>query len=696
MNKHFLSRALILLSLVSIAFVKQTYADFNIQTIAGTGNAGFLEGTLDATDSRLNSPVAVVEDTLGNVYFADLNNQRIRKIDVSTNFISTLAGTGVAGFSGDGGIGTSAQLNNPTGVAVYKTQSLYIADRSNHRIRKIDLATGNITTIAGTGVAGFSGDGSAATAAQLNNPTSVIVDNSGNIYITDLSNHRIRKITIATGNINTIAGTGTAGFSGDGAAATAAQINSPAGIALDTSGNIYITDQGNQRVRKITIAIGNISTIAGTGTAGFSGDSAAATIAQLNNPSGIAVDISGDVYVSDQSNQRIRAISIVSGNINTIAGTGIAGFSGDGGSALLAQLNAPSGISIDKKGDILLADRSNHRLRKLFDCDNPDQPVVDASADTVCEGDSVLLSIVGGNLNGATDWYWYKNSCCPMSANIGTGSTIKVLPVGDKNIYYVRGEGGCISSEGVSDTISIIAKESPVVEINAPTTQICIGDSVVLIGEEISGSETDIVYSWDNNVIDGTSFTPDSTNTYMLTGTYLNGCSDTAQISIVVNPLPSIDLGPDTFLCAGQSIILNAGSGFASYLWSDGSSVPNLWVGSSGTYYVEVTSVKGCKNSDTINIAPCTGILQAASEIMQIYPLPVEEGILYVDFHAVEALQELSIKDINGKIVFKETFPNVRNITIELDLNKLNSGIYFIESQIDKQLYKNKILLLPR
>lgn len=693
-------KKLIFISIVSVVLFSsynKLYAQLKITTVAGNGTAGYFEGTgISPTASWLKSPVAAVSDTLGNIYFADFGNQRVRKADIAADIIITLAGTGVAGFSGDGGKGDTAKLNNPTGVAVYKTQSLYIADRSNHRVRKIDLATGNISTVAGSGAAGFSGDGGLATAAQLNNPTGVAVDKSGNIYITDLSNQRIRKINIGSGNISTIAGTGIAGFSGDGNLATAAQLNNPTGIALDTAGNIYITDLGNQRIRKITVSTGNISTVAGAGTTGFSGDGGLATVAEFDNPTGIAVDDSGNIYVSDINNQRIRKITKVTGNISTIAGTGVAGFSGDNGSAVLAKLDAPSGIALTKNGDLLIADRNNHRIRKLYGCYDPDRPVITASDDTVCFGDTVTLSVTSGNLNSATSWQWYKNACCPFSANIGFGTTIKVIPsLGDKNLYYARGEGGCIT-QSLPDSVNVVANDIPIVQINASATQLCLGDSVVLIGEEVSGSETDIVFSWDNGVMDGIGFFPDTTRTYSVTGTYTDGCSDKSEVTITVNPLPLVDIGPDTFLCPGQSIILTPGSGFVGYLWSDGSTLPNLWVENPGAYYVEVTSVKGCKNSDTINIAPCTGVSQVASGIIQIYPLPVEEGILYVAFQAIETLQELSIKDINGKTVFKETFPNVRNITIELNLNKLNSGIYFIESQTDKQLYKNKILMLPR
>lgn len=669
-------------------------AQLKITTMAGNGTAGYFEGTgVSPIASWLKSPVAAVSDTLGNIYFADFGNQRVRKVDIAGDIITTLAGTGIAGFSGDGGKGDTAKLNNPTGVAVYKTQSLYIADRSNHRIRKIDLATGNISTIAGTGTAGFSGDGGLPTAAQLNNPTSIAVDKSGNIYFTDLSNQRIRKINVGTGNISTIAGTGTAGFSGDGGLATAAQLNNPTGIALDTAGNVYVTDLGNQRIRKITIATGNITTIAGVGTTGFSGDGGSATAAEFNNPTGIAVDDSGNVYVSDLNNQRIRKISKTTGNINTIAGTGVSGFSGDGGSAILAKLDGPSGISLSKNGDLLIADRNNHRIRKLYACYDPDRPVIIASDDTACLGDTVILSIAGGNLNSATSWQWYKNSCCAISANIGAGTTIKVIPsLGDKNLYYARGEGGCVV-ESLRDSFNIVTTDVPVVQINASATQICLGDTLILIGEEVSGGETDIVYSWNNGVINGIGFAPDTTNLYSVVGTYPDGCSDKVEITIVVNPLPSIDLGSDTFLCSGESIVLNPGSGFIQYFWSDSSSDPTLWVGDTGIYYVIVTNVKGCKNSDTILISSCSGtaVYNYMSNGIKIYPTLVENGILHIENSSEELIQEIVITDMNGRIVSK--IGNIQNNSmLKFDINSLNDGIYILQIN-NTYLYREKILI---
>ena len=278
-----------------------------------------------------------------------------------TDIITTAAGTGVAGFSGDTGQATAAQLNLPLGVVTDSAGNLFIADAVNNRVRKVDTA-GVITTFAGTGVAGFSGDTGQATAAQLSSPVGVAVDGAGNVYIADLNNNRIRKVDTA-GVITTFAGTGTAGFTGDTGQATAARINTAYGVAVDSAGNVYIADTGNNRVRKVDTA-GVIDTIAGTGVAGFSGDTGQATAAQLNIPTGVAADGAGNVYIADYLNQRIRKVN-TAGVITTIAGTGVAGFSGDTGQASLAQLNFPFGVHATSTGTLYIGDSNNNRVRKI-------------------------------------------------------------------------------------------------------------------------------------------------------------------------------------------------------------------------------------------------------------------------------------------------------------------------------------------
>jgi sugar lactone lactonase YvrE len=330
-----------------------------VSTTAGTGIVGYTGDNGAATSATLAYPSGVAYDANGDLFLADANNHVVREVS-KTGTITTVAGTGIEGFSGDGAAATAAQLDTPTGVAVDASGNLYIADSHNHRIRKV--SGGNISTIAGTGIAGFSGDSGAATAAQLALPSAIAVDSTGNLYIADTNNHRIRKIVGAT--ITTVAGDGEELYAGDGAAAIAAALDSPTGVAVDAAGNLYIADRLNQRIREVAIANGNITTLAGSGSGfsgSFSGDGTAATSATLARPAGVSVDAAGNVYVADTDNQRIRQVG--DGAIATLSGTGDQGYGGDNGLATGAILNMPKSVAPDASGNISIADKLNERVR---------------------------------------------------------------------------------------------------------------------------------------------------------------------------------------------------------------------------------------------------------------------------------------------------------------------------------------------
>ena len=331
--------------------------------VAGNGTAGLSGDGGPATSAQLNYPAGVAVDSAFNVYIADRANYRIRK--VSGGIITTVAGSGsptsaCCGYAGDGGPAILGQLWNPTGVAVDTSGNLYIADKDNHSVRKVDTS-GTITTVAGNGAYGSTGDGGPATSALLNQPNGVAVDAGGNLYIADSANNRIRKIT--SGTITTVAGTGSGGSSGDGGPATAARLNYPTGVAFDTGGNMYIADQNNNRVRMVSSAGGAISTLAGNGPRGFAGDAGPASGASLNVPNSVAVDSLGVVYIADTNNYRIRKIS--AGVITTFGGNGLYRFGGDSGPATSAQLSSPRGIARDSAGNLYIADLYNHRVRKV-------------------------------------------------------------------------------------------------------------------------------------------------------------------------------------------------------------------------------------------------------------------------------------------------------------------------------------------
>ncbi|WP_130796896.1 RICIN domain-containing protein [Streptomyces otsuchiensis] len=331
-----------------------------ISTVAGTGAAGFKGHNEPALSAQLNRPYGTAVDSRGTLYVSDYSNHRIRKITTDGR-ISTVAGTGAAGFKGDNGPALSAQLNCPREVAVDSEGALYLADADNHRVRKV-ASDGTITTVAGTGTAGFSGDGGPATAARLSRPFGVAVDHTGVLYVAEYNNNRVRKIA-ADGTITTVAGTGAAGFRGDGGPAVSAQLNRPYGVAVDNEGGLYVVDAENHRVRKVA-ADGTISTVAGTGAAGFGGDGGPAVSAQLNTPLAAVVDSTGVLYVSDYRNHRVRKIS-PDGKVSTVAGTGAAGFGGDGGPAASAQLNHPLGLGVDCVDTLYITDYVNNRVRKI-------------------------------------------------------------------------------------------------------------------------------------------------------------------------------------------------------------------------------------------------------------------------------------------------------------------------------------------
>ncbi|MGD0499686.1 MAG: NHL repeat-containing protein [Bryobacteraceae bacterium] len=360
----------------------QVVASPTIQTFAGGG----VPWNVPGTSANLQSPSSVAVDGAGNLFLAELDHLVLR-LDATTGLLTVVAGNGAAGFSGDGGPAAGAQLAYPQGVAVDAAGNLYIADSGNNRIRKVSSTV--ITTVAGNGTAGFSGDSGPATSAELNAPMGVAVDAAGNLYIADSGNNRIRKVS--NGVIATVAGTGTAGYSGDTGPATGAGLNEPSAVAVDVSGSLYIADTGNNRIRKVSNGV--IATVAGNGSTGFSGDNGPASLAALDEPWGIALDASGNLYIDDTDNNRIRKVS--NGVIATVAGNGTAGFSGDSGPATSAELNlfvngcpifqslpapnealsavqgfgclssAGGAAAVDGAGNLYIADSGNNRIRKV-------------------------------------------------------------------------------------------------------------------------------------------------------------------------------------------------------------------------------------------------------------------------------------------------------------------------------------------
>jgi uncharacterized protein (TIGR03437 family) len=375
-----------------------------VTTVAGTGVSSYSGDGGPAAQATINRPVYVATDLFGNLFIADQNNNRVRRVD-SKGIITTVAGNGNAGFSGDGGPATQASLNSPTGVCTDASGDLFIADVGNFRIRKVDTS-GNITTIAGNGIEAATGDGGSATQASMYIPIRCVVDSKGNLYVTDQSGQKIRMIN-PSGIISTFAGTGAnagphsiGSYSGDGGPATAADLNNPTAITVDPTGNIYFSDQYNQRIRKVD-QNGIITTVAGNGDAGFSGDGGPATSAELNYPGGLVVDQNSDLYFCDPNNNRLRKVS--NGIISTVAGNGVGGFAD--GSPTTAEFNQPVGLAIDAAGNLYIADITNNKIREVSGVTVAVTPQFTASG--VTNGASfqsgisagALITIFGANLS---------------------------------------------------------------------------------------------------------------------------------------------------------------------------------------------------------------------------------------------------------------------------------------------------------
>ncbi len=546
--RHVMFIALVMWSVCSPG-VAQASSEPVIDTVAGDGTFGFTGDGGPAVNARLASPSAAVCDNAGNLYIADTYNGRIRKVDTN-GIITTVAGNGTQGYSGDNVPATSASLSRPAGVSVDSTGNLYIADTLNHRIRKVNT-NGVITTVAGTGQLGYSGDNGPATNAALSRPSGVFVDNNGNLFIADTDNNRIRKVN-TNGVITTVAGDGTIAHSDDGIQATAASIPIPFQVFADSSGNIYIPDRFTHRIRKVAPS-GVISTIAGTGSEAFSGDEGPAIQAQLASPYSVCVDSSDNVFIADSGNHRIRQIDVF-GIIRTAAGTGTRGFSGDDGPATAAKIASPYGVSVDSAGNFYIADSGNNRIRmvelRLLANAGPDR---DAIVDLPVQLDGTPG---GGEGNYQFEWSIVEG---PNLDSNQLSSTTAEDPVftptapGDYVLQFSVSDGVLSPA---SDLITITAY-MPVVADAGPNLITFIQNPLRLMAEP-SGGDGTYVISWAirsgpdfslsqfsaTNRSDPT-FTPNKTGTYVLEITVndemQNPVSDTVTIlSIPVSPLDAV------------------------------------------------------------------------------------------------------------------------------------------------------------
>ena len=338
-----------------------------IATVAGTGEPDFKGDGGAALTAGLSNPRGIAVDAAGNVYISDSTNNRVRKIDAATGTITTVAGNGTRDYSGDGGSAVKASIAFPMGLTVDREGHLYIADARNHRIRRVDAKTGIITSVAGQGMRGLGGDNGPALSALLSYPTSVTVDEEGNLYIADSENGGIRRVDKKTRIISSVVGEGTPGAKTDpsGTPTIRGLFVAPVGLTYDGKGSLYVADSFLNRIKKVDLATRKVTIVAGKGVNQYCGDGGPAKEACLNQPAGVALDAEGNVYIADAGNDRIRKVDGKTGIITTVAGTGQRGFSGDQGPAVKANLGFPTNVAVDPKGRVVFVEPNNNRARRV-------------------------------------------------------------------------------------------------------------------------------------------------------------------------------------------------------------------------------------------------------------------------------------------------------------------------------------------
>jgi hypothetical protein len=587
-----------------------------ISTLAGTGIMGYSGDGGPATLANIKLPWGIVVDKNKNVYYTD-GTCRIRKIDTA-GAITTFAGDGSCSYSGDGGPAIAAGFTTGAGMAIDSSSAIYFctAGLADSRVRMIN-ASGVISTIAGTGTVGYSGDGGPATSATIR-ATCVATDNSGNIYLCEWGNNCIRKIN-AAGIITTFAGNGTGGFSGDGGLATVAQLNGPHGVAVDLAGNVYIADQGNYRIRKVS-PTGIITTYAGTGINGFGGDGGPAAIAQISYLRGLAMDNAGSLYLADQvDNQRIRKINSA-GIITTITGLGYPTFDGDGGPAIAGGINGPFSIALDGSKNIYFTDRQNNRIRKIA---YPNIPLYFSYGDTlsviVCSEFISLDSILRAS-DADTGQTLYWSVITPPLHGIASAS------------YSTISTGGTLNPIGTS---------------YAPTFG-------------YSGTDTLRV-----RVTDGMA-------------------ADTITLCFNVQqpPVPVAISGPDT-VCAGDTMMLTAAIGGS---WSNstgisvsGGSVAGITVGTAMVSYT-ITNICGSAiSTHGVYVKNCpAGVHGSTTQVnaLRIYPNPASGAFTVYFTSAIHQDVTITIADITSRKAFELT----TQTNVPVPVVGLEPGIYFVSA----------------
>ena len=615
-----------------------------IVTVAGNHAPGYLSDGVQATSTSINAPSGVAVDAAGNLYIADSENHRIRKVN-SSGIISTYAGNGIPGYSGDGGPATSAQLDYPVALALDDTGNLYVVDKFNARIRKVDL-NGNISTFAGNGTQGSFADGVPATSSSLNFPNGIALDKKGNVFVSDFGDAKVRKIN-TSGIISTIAGNGTYmnGYTGDGGPADTTSIGQPMAVACDHHGNVYIAD-GFSLIRKVD-TLGIISTVAGSGNSfgGISGDGGPATAALLGAPGGITFDAAQNMYISDYFNHVIRIVD-TSGIINSFAsfpGNG-SGYIGDWGPANLAKLFAPTGISTDINGDLFIADEGNDVVRKIGKC-IPSTPEI-----CMVAVDSLSLNNViywDKSLYAADTFYIYRDTANYNYALIGKVPYDSLGQFVDtaRTLYAANGDPNA-SSWRYKISYGFPCPSGRSISQMSPWHQ-----TLFMIN---SGGS----FMWTMYQIEGQSLPVSGLVNYLFKRDNLsNGNWATIQ-ALSASSAAYIDQAYTLFQATAS--------------WR----VETSW----GISCDPTRSIINTTRSNVRGIvAPPTAVginERTTADALSVFPIPASpENELFIMNHS-DPIESIDILDPSGRIVFRKT--GINSFELSIRLNSLSAGCYFL------------------
>jgi len=613
-----------------LIFASSSAFSQTITTVAGVvGSPGYAGDAGQANSAKFNQPRAVATDNDGNLYIADMRNHVIRKVNPN-GIVNTVAGNGTAGNSGAGGPATAGQLAQPTGMTIDNEGNIYIADYNSSVIKKV-TTSGIMTIFAGNGTEGFSGDGGPAGQAKLYRPTAVAVDKDGSLYISDASNKVIRKVT-KQGVISTVAGVpGRAGYSGDGGPATKALLTQPAGIAVDNSGNLYIADPSNSVVRKVNPA-GIITTFAGNGSAGYSGDNGPATKAQfqIGSPQGLAVDAAGDVYASDYQNHAIRKIN-TKGIITTIAGTGAPDYAGDGGPAILAKIWYPIGIATDVAGNVFITDSYNNTIREIVSSCNAPMPTFELQPanKTVCKGGNIAFNVAASHAENyqwqvytSGDWSDVTDGANYSGANTNTLTVINASEKLNNAQYRCMAINACRTLFSNKAALSITGGASPTLTVAPALNGMCVGSPATFTVKVANGGAAP-TYKWLVNGTDAGVTTPTYSNPTIANGdkvsvvlTSATGCTgnqiSSNVIEVTMGTAPEVKTNTEIKIFEGFSAKLTATSShqISGYSWTPSTGItsgtltatPVVKPAKTTTYKVTAVNASGCAANADVTV----------------------------------------------------------------------------------------------